>query len=108
VLCPKMLHSQRIALQSRQRAASSPICGPAVLLEEVVAGLLQAKVRSQFGYVQGFSRERILGLPAQMLDNGGALVRLASFCLPEKMLEKVIAAEQNMYLFSGAERQNLQ
>ena len=60
---------------------SLPVGGPAVLLEELLAGLLEVKVGPQVGRVQWLAGEGVLGLAAQVLGDGGALVGLACFCL---------------------------
>ena len=60
---------------------SLPVGGPAVLVEELLAGLLKVEVGPQVGRVQRLAGEGVRGLAAQVLGDGGALVGLACFCL---------------------------
>jgi hypothetical protein len=61
--------------------ARLPVCGPAVLLQKLLASLFEVEVGSEIGYVQRFPGDGILRVAAEVLDDGGALVRLAGFCL---------------------------
>ena len=58
-----------------------PVCRPAVLLQKLLTGLLEVEVRPQLRRVQRLPGQGILGLAAQMLDDGRALVGLAGFGL---------------------------
>lgn len=54
-----------------------PVHGPAVLDEELLAGLLQVKVGAEVRRDEGLAGEGVGGGAAEVLHYGGPLVRLA-------------------------------
>lgn len=65
------------------RCTALPVNRPSVLLEELLARLPQGQVGAQLRRLERLAREGIARMPAQMLHDGGALVRLAGPCLRE-------------------------
>ncbi len=51
-----------------------PVHGPSVLVQELVASLLESQVGPQVGRVERVSGQGVDALPSEVLHDGGALV----------------------------------
>ena len=59
------------------RWMSSPVHGPAVLSQELLASLLQCYIRSKICHTKWLSSQRIRLRPLEVLDHGRAVVGVA-------------------------------
>jgi hypothetical protein len=95
------MKSQKEEKQKRERL---PIHSPAVLFQKVGAGLAQREIGSKLGDAERFAGKRIRRMAAEMLHDGGALVRLAGFRLCFISLEKrilILGSKENMTYHDG-------
>jgi hypothetical protein len=71
----------QMAKEANQNETASPIvCPPRVALPEFIARLPERQIRPEVREREGLARQRVNWIALQVLDDGGALVRVAMFC----------------------------